>query len=137
MGLLSLAPAYSEYDAGKEVARMPQEFVLAATCEQTVSILIEGLAPYGYQLKCSFDLRNALQHRPDYQCPEHGATSCNCQYMVLLVYEKTVVAFPAVITAHGCNGLTRIRVPDRFMATAAESLQVALSEVLNTVLIDD
>jgi hypothetical protein len=116
---------------------MHQGFVLAATCEQTVSILIEALTQHGYRLERSFDLRDALQHHPDCPCPHHGTSACNCQYRVLLAYGQTPTSPPAVITAHECDGLTQVRVLDMPVDDAsAQPLLAALSEALNSVPID-
>jgi hypothetical protein len=58
----------------------------------------------------SFDLRSALHDQPDCPCPQHGTTQCTCQYVVLLTYESAAADPPAVITAHECDGITRVRV---------------------------
>lgn len=116
---------------------MPQGFVLAATCEHTVSILIEALTQHGYRLERSFDLRGALHNHPDCPCPHHGTSECNCQYLVLLAYEQTLTTPPAVITVHECDGLTQVRVLDMPVDDAsAQPLLAALREALNSVPID-
>ena len=116
---------------------MPQAFVLAATCEQTASILIDALTRHGCRLERSFDLREALHQRPDCPCPHHGTSECNCQYVVLLIYEQPQLTSPAVITIHECDGLTQVRLIDRpVVETSAQSLLAALTEVLNRVPIE-
>lgn len=116
---------------------MNQELVLSATCEQTASLLIETLTQHGYRLERSFDLRNALQNHPDCSCPHHGTADCNCQYMVLLAYEQTLTAPPGVITIHECDGQTQVRVLELPVdETSAQPLLTALSEALNSTLIE-
>ena len=113
---------------------MPQEFVLTATCEQTVSILIAALTQRGYRLERSFDLRDALQHHADCACPHHGTSKCNCQYRVLLAYGQTLTTPPSVITIHECDGLTQVRALELPIDDAsAQPLLTALSEALNRI----
>jgi hypothetical protein len=81
---------------------------IAATCEQTVAALSHILIRQGYRLERSFDLRSALRDQPGCVCPYHGASNCQCQYLVVLAYEQTVSAPPIVITAHECEGITHV-----------------------------
>ncbi len=107
---------------------------LIATCEQTVAMLTSTLAAHGYQLVRSFDLRNALHDHLDCPCPHHGTAQCTCQYVVLLAYEQSVIAPPAVITAHECDGITRLRVTaGQPGARLSWPLLAALDEALNSV----
>ena len=89
---------------------MQQDLTLAFPCEQTLSRLISTMALHGIRLERSFDLRSALHDQLDCPCPRHGITHCTCQYVVLLAYDVVVTAPPAVITAHECDGITRVRV---------------------------
>jgi hypothetical protein len=73
-------------------------------------MLIATMALHSVRLERSFDLRSALHDQPDCPCPHHGTAQCTCQYVVLLAYEPAVTAPPAVITAHECDGITRVRV---------------------------
>jgi len=110
---------------------------LIATCEQTVIMLTATMAAYGYRIERSFDLRSALHDHPDCACPHHGTSQCSCQYVVLLAYEPAIVAPPAVITVHECDGVTRVRVtagqPGGRLAWA---LPAALDEAVNAVTVD-
>jgi hypothetical protein len=81
---------------------------IAATCDQTVTALSRILIVQGYRLECSFDLRSALRDQRGCLCPYHGAGDCECQYRVLLAYEQATFAPPIVITAHECEGITRV-----------------------------
>ena len=89
---------------------MQRDLTLAFPCELTIAILISTMALHGIRLERSFDLRTALRDQPDCPCPHHGTAHCTCQYIVLLVYEPATIAPPAVITAHECDGITRVRV---------------------------
>jgi hypothetical protein len=97
-------------EADLEVIRMQRDLTLAFPCEQTLSLLMSTLAVHGIRLERSFDLRSALHDQPECPCPHHGTKHCTCQYVVLLAYESAVAGPPAVITAHECDGITRVRV---------------------------
>ncbi len=110
---------------------------LIATCEQTVAMLTATMASHGYRLERSFDLRSALHNHPDCPCPHHGTSQCTCQYVVLLAYEPATGVPPAVITAHECDGLTRVRVTaGQPGARLSWPLLAALDEALNNVTAD-
>jgi hypothetical protein len=110
---------------------------LAATCEQTVSVLTAALSMHGYHVERSFDLRSALQGHDDCPCPYHGTTRCTCQYMVLLVYEADTQAPPALITVHECDGATRLHVEsNRHGGALPLALTLAIDETLNSVSVD-
>lgn len=89
---------------------MQRDLTLASPCEQTISLLISTLAVHGIRVERSFDLRSALHDQPDCPCPHHGTTQCTCQYVVLLAYEEAASTPPVVLTAHECDGITRVRV---------------------------
>src|SRR5512134_3508221 len=110
---------------------------IAATCEQTVTALSAVSSTHGIRLERSFDLRSALHDQPDCPCPHHGTTQCTCQYVVLLAYEPTTVAPPAVITAHECDGITRVRVATSVPGgRLAWPLLAALDEALTSATAD-
>ena len=116
---------------------MQLDLTLAAPCEQTISVLSSTLTSRGFRLERSFDLRSALHDHPDCPCPHHGTAQCTCQYVVLLAYEQSVIAPPTAITAHECDGITRLRVTaSQPGARLSWSLVVALDEALNSVCAD-
>jgi hypothetical protein len=96
-------------EADSEVIDMQRDLTLASSCEQTISTLISTMALHGIRVERSFDLRTALHDQPDCPCPHHGTTQCTCQYVVLLAYEDAARTPPAVLTAHECDGITRVR----------------------------
>ncbi len=115
---------------------MDQERNLTTPCEQTISTLIAILAIHGIRLERSFDLRSALHERSDCPCPHHGTTECACQYVVLLAYEPATLASPAVLTAHECDGITRVRIASEPGGNLSWRLLVALDEALTTAMAD-
>ena len=116
---------------------MQRDLTLASSCEQTIAILISTMALHGIHLERSFDLRTALHDQPDCPCPHHGTVQCTCQYVVLLAYEETAGVPPAVLTAHECDGITRVRVAaSEPGGRLSWSLLAALDEALNSVCAD-
>ena len=110
---------------------MGQERTLPATCEQTVSALTATLLPRGYRVERSFDLRSALDNHDGCPCPHHGTIHCTCQYVVLLIYEVATLTPPALVTAHECDGITRLhveagqpsgRLPSQLLAALDEAM---------------
>jgi hypothetical protein len=83
---------------------------IAATCEQATAALSHILIAQGYRLERSFDLRSALRDQRNCPCPYHGASDCECQYLVLLAYRQGAFAPPIVITAHECEGITHLSI---------------------------
>ena len=113
---------------------MQRDLTLAFPCEQTLSVLMSTLAHHDIRLERSFDLRSALHDQSDCPCPHHGTSHCTCQYVVLLAYESA--SPPAVITAHECDGITRVRVSSELSGNLSWSLLAALDEALTSVTTD-
>ncbi len=113
---------------------MQRDLTLAFPCEQTLAVLMAALACHDIRLERSFDLRSALQDQADCPCPHHGTTSCTCQYVVLLAYEAA--GPPTVITAHECDGITRVHVSCEQGGKLSWPLLAALDEALTGVTTD-
>jgi hypothetical protein len=116
---------------------MNAEHTLPATCERTVTLLSEALTSHGYRVERSFDLRSALDNHDDCPCPHHGTIHCTCQYIILLVYETATLAPPVLVTAHGCDGITRLHVEaSQPGAWISPRLATALDEAVNAMPVD-
>jgi hypothetical protein len=118
---------------------MQSDLTLASSCEQTIARLISTMALHGIRLERSFDLRTALHDQPDCPYPHHGTAQCSCQYVVLLAYGRAAAsAPPAVLTAHECDGITRVNI---VASPPGERLSwpllAALDEALVSVTADD
>lgn len=88
---------------------MRYEQVYALDCENSIRLLTISLLEHGYRVERSFDLRSAMNDRVRTPCPYHGRFNCACQFVVLLAYAQPCAAPPVVITAHECEGCTRIK----------------------------
>jgi hypothetical protein len=55
----------------------------------------------GFQTVRTFDLQAARLAHLDCPCPHHGTAQCNCQMVVLLVYQGNSV--PVTMVVHGTD----------------------------------
>jgi hypothetical protein len=77
---------------------------LEQTCEQVHVWVIQQLTQADFRAVQTFDLHVARQAHPDCPCPHHGTSACNCQMIVLLVYQKT--DDPVTLVIHGQDDRT-------------------------------
>jgi hypothetical protein len=78
--------------------------------EIAVEMLVDRLADDGLQVIRSFDLNAARSAHVDCTCPHHGNERCDCQMVVLLVYEGQEQ--PLTLVAHGKDGKTHFAIVD-------------------------
>ena len=78
--------------------------VLKKECGDAVLWLSERLRQAGLQVMQTFDLQVARAAQGQCSCPHHGTEQCDCQMVVLLVYEHGNL--PASLVAHGRDGQT-------------------------------
>jgi hypothetical protein len=88
---------------------MKYEQVFAIDSEHASGLLTTGLIEHGCRVERSFDLRSALNDHARTPCPYHGSIACDCQFIVLLVHDQLCATLPAIITAHECEGFTRLK----------------------------
>ena len=88
-------------------------------CDETLPWTKKQLSQAGLRPIQTFDLHTARLAMHDCPCPKHGIQECDCQMVVVLVYEKaadvatlpTVVnPSPATLILHGNNGQTWISI---------------------------
>ena len=72
--------------------------------ETAVSKVIHRLVEDGLEVVRSFDLQAARAAHTCCTCPHHGTEQCDCQMIVLLVYDRQ--NGPLTLVAHGYNGQT-------------------------------
>lgn len=75
---------------------------LDQTCEQVQAWVNQQLTGAGFRVVQTFDLQVARLAHPDCTCPNHGTEDCNCQMIVLLIYQNRSV--PATVVIHGQEG---------------------------------
>lgn len=79
---------------------------LAENSEAAVSTVTGRLTASGLGVVRSFDLRSACAAYPNQACPHHGQSECDCQLVVLLVFDP--LEQPASVILHTCNGETQV-----------------------------
>lgn len=77
---------------------------LNSDSETAISNVIHRLAENGLEVMRSFDLQAARAAHTCCTCPHHGTEQCDCQMIVLLVYDRQ--SGPLTLVAHGYNGHT-------------------------------
>ena len=77
---------------------------LSLESSKAVQFLMERFAADGLQVKRSFDLRAAMADQSNCPCPHHGEFECDCQLIVLLVYDEP--GAPLTLIAHGKDNTT-------------------------------
>lgn len=79
-------------------------------CDDAVRWIIEQFNHAGLHTIRTFDLQDARQDYEACPCPHHGTARCDCQMVVLLVYQN--LHQPISIIAHGNEGKTWFSVVD-------------------------
>ena len=67
--------------------------------KNAVNRIVKRLTKDGMQVIRSFDLQIARSAHVDCRCPQHGKSECDCQLVVLLVYDEWGTLLNVV--AHG------------------------------------
>ena len=78
--------------------------VLDQTCEQALTWINGKLTHVGFRVVQTFDLHVARLAHSDCPCPHHGTGDCNCQMVVILVYQKK--GDPVTLVIHGQDDRT-------------------------------
>ena len=102
-------------------------------CDEAIEWLIIRVKQAGLLPVRTFDLQVARQAQVSCPCPHHGTTHCDCQMVVLLIYEAR--AQPLALIAHGYNGQTRFSVVDTPQQRANPRLETLLRHLVQPVVI--
>jgi hypothetical protein len=80
------------------MSQIKQQLSIPLEWEAAVAQIIRRLKAEGLQVIRSFDLKTARMAHAECTCPHHGTEQCDCQMVVLLVYEGT--GQPITMVAH-------------------------------------
>ena len=75
--------------------------ILHRPCEDAVTWAAHTLEKTGFRAVRTFDLQAARLAHLDCPCPHHGTAQCDCQMVVLLVYQGDNP--PATMVVHGSD----------------------------------
>lgn len=96
--------------------------------DQAVENVSRRLFGNGLQVVRSFDLQAARSTHTDCTCPNHGTAECDCQMVVLLVYDKQ--GEPLTLVAHSQDGCTQFELVDNPQQRPQLVLKDAVLQVL-------
>ncbi len=102
--------------------------VLKKECGEAVQWLTERLRQAGLQVVQTFDFQAARAAQGQCSCPHHGTEQCDCQMVVLLVYENGNP--PASLVAHGRDGQTWFTLVEAPQPGPDERFEAAILDVL-------
>lgn len=100
---------------------------IACTGEEASSWISARLERAGLRVYRSFDLRSAHTVESSCACPYHGTEACDCQMVVLLVYEGQ--GTPATLVLHGHEGRTWMSLVEAPHAGLQASITSALAPI--------
>ena len=96
--------------------------------DQSVEQVSRRLTKDGLQVVRSFDLQTARSTHTNCTCPNHGTTECDCQLVVLLVYDKQ--GEPLTLVAHSQDGRTSFELVDTPQQRPQSILKAAVLQAL-------
>jgi len=104
-------------------------------CDETLRWLKRRFSRSGLRLLQTFDLHDARLASTDCPCPHHGSTDCDCQMLVLLIYNET--AAPATLVLHSNEGRTWISLVNTPSQHAEPSIRAAIEAALQVNLLKE
>jgi hypothetical protein len=111
----------------------PPLIIIDQACGNVVSWVIQELTGAGLQTLRTFDLQtaqyvNTKQVNTSQLCPHHGTGPCDCQMIVLLVYQGN--SHPISLVAHGYNEQTWLYLVDTPQQRADPHLETTIRQAL-------
>ena len=88
------------------IVKMMPLIKLNSTGDEAVSRITDVLHDSSLRVMMSFDSQLTRTSATPAACPHHGTTACDCQIVILLVYDED--GQPATLLAHGQDGETWI-----------------------------
>ncbi len=102
--------------------------VLEQPCDEAVVWLSQKASQAGLSVLRTFDLQMARQAQALCPCPHHGTDQCDCQMVVLLVYQDS--REPLAMIAHGYEGQTWFSVVDTPQQRADPNLVAEIRKIV-------
>lgn len=106
--------------------------VLDQTSEQAQVWVGQQLTNAGFRVVQTFDLQVARLAHPECPCPHHGTDDCNCQMIVLLVYQKR--GEPVTLVVHGQDNRTWLSLAGPSGKHTSQRLEASIRRILLTQL---
>ncbi len=96
--------------------------------DQAVEQVTRRLFDDGLQVVRSFDLQTARSTHTNCTCPNHGTEECDCQMVVLLVYDEQ--GEPLTLVAHSQDGHTSFEIVDTAQQRPQGMIKAAVLQAL-------
>jgi hypothetical protein len=97
-------------------------------CADAINWAIQELTGTGLHTLRTFDLQAAQYVNIDCLCPYHGTGPCDCQMIVLLVYQGS--RHPVSLVAHGYDERTWLYLVDTPQQRADPQLEATIRQAL-------
>ena len=102
--------------------------ILKKDCREAIDWFSRQLDPAGLRVVKTFDFQTARAIHTDCPCPQHGTDRCDCQMVVLLVYEAGYP--PASISVHGRDGITWFLLVSSSQKTTGAQYEARIQDML-------
>jgi hypothetical protein len=99
-------------------------------CDEAAAWAMHTLKQHGLQSLKTFDLHASHIGYADCPCPHHGTEQCNCQMVVLLVYQGNQP--PASLVLHGSDETSWFYLVNTPHQPNEQSLDEIIKEMLST-----
>jgi hypothetical protein len=103
--------------------------ILRKPCDEAVPWAARQLEHAGFQTMRTFDLQAARLAHLDCPCPHHGTEQCNCQMVVLLVYQENIP--PTTLVIHGSDETSWFYLINTPQQPSGQLLEKNIQEVLS------
>jgi hypothetical protein len=103
--------------------------ILKQPCSDAITWVIQQISAAGMEVVRTFDLQDARHEHAGCTCPNHGTAECDCQMVVLLVYDNT--RQPLTLIGHGHDAQTWLSVIDTPQQRAVPHLEEAVRRALS------
>ena len=113
----------------KDMNQNRQILYLLRSCDDSVQYFKDRLSQSGLQVLQTFDLHETGRVETACTCPNHGTQQCDCQMVILLVYDKEDL--PVSLVVHGHNGQTWLSLVESFGQTNIQ-LEAEICKLLTT-----
>lgn len=102
--------------------------IMDRACGEAINWVIQQLSGKGLQTLRTFDIKTAQHVNTGCPCPHHGTDPCDCQIVVLLVYQGS--RHPISLVAHGYNERTWLYLVDSPGQRADPHLEASIRQSL-------
>jgi hypothetical protein len=102
--------------------------IMEKTCDEAIAWVVGQISGAGLRVMRTFDLKAARHNPADCPCPHHGTDDCDCQMVVMLVYQGDYQ--PVSLVAHSHDGRTWFSLVDTPQQRADPRLECAIRQAL-------